>query len=171
MAREQNDFIKQTGMRRKTAREQVDGFGRSEAAKARGQAVKAKNHQERVAKVQTEEYNRAVSKFKEDIATGNQSLKIIESKQLGHIKESAQYVEGKSYIYGSIEDAQKLVNKYAGTGVFEVNGKGEFTKKEIVKTDDTIGIVLDMDGKEFETSILKIHYRKTGTHIVPRKEG
>ena len=158
-------------MKRQYNRESVDGFSRSEAAKARGQEVKARNQREKVAKMQKEEYNRAVSKFKEDIATGNQSLKIIDSKQLGHIKESAQYVEGKSYIYGSIEDAQKLVNKYAGTGVFEVNGKGEFTKKEIVKTDDTIGIVLDMDGKEFETSILKIHYRKTGTHIVPRKEG
>lgn len=159
-------FIDKTGRTQRKDRQQVHGFGHSEASKA----TWAKKKAEDIARKKQEAYNISAKMMKDDIASGQQPLKIIKSQQEKHIKDSPNYVEGKSYVFGSLEAAQKLVEKYGGTGTFEKNGKGEFVKKEIVKADSPIGITIDPDGNQSTTAAFKIHYRKTGTHIVPKKE-
>jgi hypothetical protein len=161
-----NSFLDQTRRTQRKDRQQVYGFGRSEAAKATWAAKKAED----IARKKHEAYNISKKAMKDDIKSGQQPLKIIKSQQEKHIKDSPNYVEGKSYVFGSLDDAQKLVNRFAGTGTFEKNGKGEFVKKEIVKADSPIGVTIDPDGNQSTTSAFKIHYRKTGTHIVPKKE-
>lgn len=154
-------FEKQAGLMSQPERAQVYGFGRSEASRAVWGARK-------VAQTRQEAYNNAVAAFKADIASGKQTLRVIPQKQLPHLVDTA--APGRSYIIGELEDAQRLVDRYAGTGAFQPDGNGRFTKREIVKTDMRTGIVQLSDGDQVLTSWFKIHYRNTGTHIVPLRE-
>lgn len=86
-------------------------------------------------------------------------------KQQKHIPESAYYVPGKSVFRGTLQDAQKLVNQFGGTGRF-VDPK---RTKERVDFGRVIGDFVDMrDGTLRPTTIGIIHYSKNGTHISPR---
>ena len=91
-------------------------------------------------------------------------------KQDKHIKGSNNYSENKSYLTISKERAQELVNQYAGKGILEFSDSGKWNKKEIITTDEQIGFVKNKNG-EIETNSFKIHYSKTGTHIVPFRKG
>lgn len=99
--------------------------------------------------------------------------KLIEpGKQGKHIVGHNNYAKGRSYLTISLEDAQQLVNKYAGTGEIKRDRFGKWTNKEFVSADKNIGVVVDpQTGEEFVTSRFSIHYSKNGTHIVPRKGG
>ena len=88
-----------------------------------------------------------------------------------HIPSSKGYISGRSYILGSAEDAQTLVNRYAGTGEIKLTASGEWTNKEFVYADDIIGVAVNPETLEkTETHRFAIHYGKKGTHIVPVKE-
>lgn len=77
-----------------------------------------------------------------------------------------------SYIYGTLEDAQALVNRYHGTGDALFDRNGNWKNKEIVAFGNDIGVCLDINGASEITNAFVIHYGKKGTHIVPaaRKE-
>lgn len=82
-----------------------------------------------------------------------------------------RYIEGRSYIFGTLEDAQELVDRYHGTGEVKLTASIEWTHKEFVVADEPIGVWIDnTTGKEYETRRFSIHYGKKGTHIVPAKE-
>lgn len=105
----------------------------------------------------------------ESIKDGRQPLKIEVGKQGKHILGHNNYIEGRSYLKINLEEAQELINKYAGTGKLVIDSKGNWRKQEIIKTDRAIGVnVSDIDGSERETNSFKIHYSKKGTHIVPK---
>lgn len=99
--------------------------------------------------------------------------KLIEpGKQGKHIIGHNNYVKGRSYLTVSLEEAQRLVHKYAGTGELKRDRFGKWTNKEFVSAKKSVGVVVDpQTGEEFVTSRFSIHYSKNGTHIVPRKEG
>ncbi|MEG1483739.1 polymorphic toxin type 50 domain-containing protein, partial [Clostridium sp.] len=88
---------------------------------------------------------------------------------LGH----NNYIEGRSYLTISLEEAQELVNKYAGTGEVNFNRKGEWDKKELISVKKDIGMNVNNKTRiEAHTNKFKIHYSNKGTHIVPTlKEG
>ena len=90
------------------------------------------------------------------------------------IKGHNNYQQGKSYLNISMENAQMLVDKYAGTGEIQRDNSGKWKHTEIItKNKQNIGYVVSaVNGEEIETSFFKIHYSKNGTHIVPyaRKE-
>ncbi|MNJ51300.1 hypothetical protein D3C77_466000 [compost metagenome] len=89
-----------------------------------------------------------------------------------HIKEHNNYMEGKSYLTITAEEAQELVNRYAGTGAINMTKKGEWKNQELVDSDTVVGKAIDQfTGEEFETKSFKIHYGKKGVHIVPTKRG
>lgn len=93
---------------------------------------------------------------------------ILEGKQGKHILRHNNYTEGRSYLTISLEEAQELVNRYAGTGDIRFTRKGEWDKKEIIKFNKMIGININQDtGEQTPTSSFKIHYSDNGTHIVP----
>ena len=74
---------------------------------------------------------------------------------------------GPSIIYGGIQEAQALVDKYAGTGTANIRN-GIWTRTEDIETDSVIGIVVNnLNGVEQLTANFKIHYADDGTHIVP----
>ena len=106
---------------------------------------------------------------KDAIASGQVSTTINADKQNRHIKGSKGFVEGRSYINGTIEDAQKFLDELSGTGE-PLMVKGKWLNKERVTSANVIGVHVDPDTKEeTETKNCMIIYSKTGSHIVPRK--
>ncbi|MCH3972104.1 MAG: polymorphic toxin type 50 domain-containing protein [Oscillospiraceae bacterium] len=93
---------------------------------------------------------------------------IDEGKQGKHILGHNNYQEGKSYLIISMNEAQKLVDKFAGTGEILRDRKGAWKHQESIQTDSIIGFVVDEITREaVPTGDFKIHYGKSGTHIVP----
>ncbi|WP_255882661.1 polymorphic toxin type 50 domain-containing protein [Ruminococcus sp. zg-921] len=71
----------------------------------------------------------------------------------------------------STEEAQELVNAYAGTGALIRTKSRKWSKQEVVTSNDVIGYdVNDLTVIETATKIFKIHYSNKGTHIVPKRE-
>jgi len=92
-------------------------------------------------------------------------------KQNRHIRDSDGYVEGRSYLLDGV-DAQKLVDRYHGTGFTPINKRGEWKNTETIEIENIIGISINpVTGVKTRTNIFTIHYSKTGTHIVPTKMG
>ena len=105
------------------------------------------------------------------IESGKVSTTINIDKQNRHIKGNKDYIEGRSYIKGTAEDAQKLVNELSGTGEPVYKPNGEWNNREKVIADKVIGVNVDPNTlKETDTTKATIHYSKTGSHIIPRRE-
>lgn len=112
-----------------------------------------------------------IDNIRNDIKSGKYPLKILEGKQGKHIREHNNYTEGRSYLTISINEAQEIVNKYAGSGIIRLNQNNEWDNKEVITVDKEIGVnVNNMTNEESETNRCKIHYSKKGTHIVPTKK-
>ena len=74
---------------------------------------------------------------------------------------------GPSIFTGTLSDAQNLVDTYAGTGHFNIR-KDRWDNTETIKTEAIIGIVVNnLNGVKQLTANFKIHYARTGVHIVP----
>lgn len=90
-----------------------------------------------------------------------------------HILGHNNYTEGRSYLTISMDEAQKLVNKYAGKGALKRDGGGKWTHKEFVTADKIIGYYVPPDGSEpVPTKRFSISYatgKDKGAHIVPAK--
>ena len=89
---------------------------------------------------------------------------------LGHHKKhfldvnNKNYIEGKSILYISAEEAQELLNEFAG------KGKMKGLCKEVIDFGKVIGeYVKEGTDKRFKTTRGTIHYGKKGVHIVPAK--
>lgn len=109
---------------------------------------------------------------KEAISSGIVSRTVNAAKQNRHIKGAVGYIAGRSYIDGSLEDAQRLVEELSGTGIPLFSRNGEWLNKERVQSDHVIGTHVEPDtGKETKTKKGMIVYAKTGSHIYPAKEG
>ena len=123
-------------------------------------------------------------RFTNAVKDGIIKAEINEQKQAAHIKGTDEWykrleddlAKGKefepSYLTISMDDAAKLIKRYAGTGKFRYSDKdGYIPKKEIIKHDSKVGVYIDQyTGETFETDSFRIHYRKTGAHIVPTLE-
>lgn len=105
------------------------------------------------------------------IKSGEVSTRVNPQKQNRHIKNSSGYIPGRSYIYGDLEDAQKLVDKLSCTGSPVMSKSGVWQNKERIINDSAIGVYVNPTTKqEIETKKALIIYSSSGTHIVPRKE-
>jgi len=119
------------------------------------------------------------NEIKRDIINGKYNLKMKKESYEKHLKGHKRYIEyqqrnraqgkfGPSYLTVSAEEAQELIYKYAGTGTLEFDRKGNWTHKEIIEADQDIGVHVSLtDGAETPSNRFKIHYSKSGTHIVP----
>ena len=97
-------------------------------------------------------------------------LYIHHEKQARHIKGTPEYIEGRSYLTISEGEAQNIINQKTGTGTL-IKSKNGRPLKEKVDCDRKIGVDVDfITKKETPTDKATIHYSKTGTHLVPRKE-
>ena len=144
------DFSKASGLPTKVERLQVKGF----------RGVKVKDDL-----TQTE--NRRI--LKEKIEKGEIKLDINPEKQGRHLQNSDLYIEGRSYLLISMREAEEKIKKYSGTGNINISKAGQI--KENIDFGTIIGVSIDKNsGTLAFTSKGKVHYSKTGTHIVPVKE-
>ncbi|MCL1986979.1 MAG: polymorphic toxin type 50 domain-containing protein [Firmicutes bacterium] len=103
----------------------------------------------------------------QQLQTGEISKTINPEKQGRHFVNHENYIEGRSYLFDWV-NPQELVDKYCGKGKFRITKKGQWDKKETITADKDIGVnVIQDTGLETPTNKFKIHYSKTGTHIVP----
>lgn len=143
-------FSDACGIREKLERLHVLGYDRSTVAKVQ-KAVKIEDIRKLI---------------KSDAVTKKVNVR----KQNRHILGSPGYIEGRSYIYGDVETAQALVDRYHGTGTLVLSKKQKWANKEVVETNSVIGCVVDPSSGEISgTNRITIHYSLTGTHVVPTK--
>jgi hypothetical protein len=105
--------------------------------------------------------------------------KISKQKQDAHVKGSKEYnryandlkskgLFGPSYVTISVKEAQRLIDKYSGTGTIKLNNNGTESWETILNNDIIVGYVVNnTTGEETPTTVFKIHHKKTGTHLVP----
>lgn len=106
--------------------------------------------------------------LKKMIAKGEISLEINPEMQNRHVLGTKEYIEGRSYITIKTEELQNIINNKHATGRVTISKSGQI--KETIFVDKIIGIDKTLDGTEFETNGLKIHYSKSRTHAVPHRK-
>ena len=124
-------------------------------------------------------------RFTNAVKDGIVKAEINEQKQADHIKGTNEWrrrletelANGNqiepSYLTISMDEAAKLIKRYSGTGKFLYKEDPDYIpKKEIIKHNRKVGMYIDQrTGEMFETDSFRIHYRKTGAHIVPTYGG
>lgn len=166
-----NDFAKEHDLTPQYGRTKLSDFGREQTKQANAGARRYKDSTSNtIAKTSNSDIIESDNLVQRNIDSGNVKLEINPEKQSRHIKDSKGYVEGRSYIYGGVEQAQKIVNDLHGTGTPVKKPDGTWANKEHVQSDKPIGIAVSKQTGEEETKAATIHYSKTGTHVVPRKE-
>lgn len=124
-------------------------------------------------------------RFTSTVKDGIIKAEVNEQKQSDHIRGTNEWyrriatdlANGKqfepSYLTVSMKEAAKLIKRYSGAGQFRYSDKdGYVPKKEIIQHHSKIGMYTDQStGEMFETDSFRIHYRKTGAHIVPTLRG
>lgn len=172
-------FCSQTGQRRDTFREQVDGFGRSAAQKA----VHAAAEKKRLTidwdsgKIDTEVFRKSLQK-------GYVKTKVEKNKQIKHtynkqwknqVKQAVQSFSNpdpkkrqtpRSVLRKDI-DPQEIVNEYGGTGKMESSSKGDCVN-EFITLPFVVGKTFEKKkGKYVDTHTVQIKYSAKGVHIFP----
>ena len=105
----------------------------------------------------------------EAIRLGKVSKQVNREKQLRHTLGS--HTKGRSYLYGGVDYAQKLIDELSGTGRAIMDSNGNWTNKESVTNDKDIGIHVSRSGVNTETNTGTIVYSRTGAHIYPAEKG
>lgn len=117
-------------------------------------------------------------RLSDKVNLSEQNLNLNIEKQSKHILTGDLFKKhlektGKKYSYLTLDNTeiQQYINKYAGTGLKEYGiskGLVKWTKKEIIIANkEVIGYVVKEDGTEIATRYTKMHYSKTGVHVVP----
>lgn len=166
------DFLEKNNLIRDTSREFSLGFGRSTSQRAAAISRNVENKANKVYNLGSTENNvKAYIKdapLKAKLSTEYDLGKYKESKWEEHNPKSPKYIDGKSQITVSREEAEQLIKKYAGTGALLRNKKtGAWEHKELIHSDKIIGKVYGTEEKWVNTKTFTIHYSKNGVHIVP----
>lgn len=100
-------------------------------------------------------------------AVHRQDTKMYEQRK-AELTAKGQY--GPAYVTVSDDEILQLVDKYKGTGIIKISPK-KLTwnnQETIIDNDKIVGVcVNNRNGVSVETTVFKIHYSKTGIHIVP----
>ena len=167
------DFCQQNKLVERLERTRVVGYNRSVSSKATEavkRAEKAKIAVEEERLKQEQQRQEKIAEVRELIKSDATPKRLNIGKQNEHIKESNSYKEGKSYIYGDLNTAQEIVDKYYGTGEIVLTRSGEWNHKEVITATHDLGIAVFPDTKSEETTNrATIHYSKKGTHVVPTR--
>lgn len=89
-------------------------------------------------------------------------------KQGKHVVGHRNFIPSRSVWEFPIEETQKLINQFAGTGI-KVRGEtlGSSGYQEMVNFKVHVGRVVKKSGEEVPTTWGKIHYSNEGVHVVP----
>lgn len=159
---EYNHFCENNGLKRYDDRLSIAKWNRSEAMKA----VRAAQRLEKKKKSAIID----AEKIREDILNNKYNLNLNVGNQNKHIKNSHSYNkdDNKSILYGDLDTAKTLVDKYHGTGEIKMTKHAVWTKKEFVTVDFDVGLSYNLKENQMQpTNRFAIHYGKKGTHVVP----
>lgn len=151
---EYKNFSQAANLRTQPERARVAGFGTKEVAEARSVVLS---------------YEKTSLAIRKSIKDGEYPLTINTDKQLRHMLGTA--LPGRSVITVSVDKLQNLVNQFAGTGEIWLNKNGEWSSIEEVDTGEMIGYTVNNNNVVIKTTKVKIHYSKTGIHVVPYSGG
>lgn len=156
---------KHPDLRRDRKREQIEG---------------SLTHHERNQVLKKAADNEKIEEVRKFIRSDAQPKTIHVGRQNKHIEGTHEYKQkqreyqqkkqyGPSRVSITEDDIKKLVDEYAGTGKINLNKNGEWDQKEVIITNERIiGVsVNNLNGKEVDTSVFKIHYADDGFHLVP----
>lgn len=172
-------FCKATGQDRDRFREQVYGFGRSEAQRAVQAAKRAKD-----LTVTWKSGKIDIEKFKKSLSKGYVKTKIEPNKQINHTynkqwknqvkqatkswsnPDSKKWKTPKSVLRKDI-DPQKIVDEYGGTGRMVSSTSGDCVN-EFINLPFVVGKTFDKKKwKYVNTNAVQIKYSPNGTHVLP----
>ena len=165
-----NDFIKETQLKKQYERVKISQKGNFTTKKVVNYAEKLYNKGSKFENLQDFLNDETIRK---NIRSNNNYKKIKESKQLIHLINNENYIEGRSYFEDAdIDKLEKYIKKYSGTGrIIRKISDNSFNNQEIVIIKELNGVNINMTTKnETITHRFKIHYSNKGTHIVPTFE-
>lgn len=167
-----HEYCEENDLQTQVDRIKVAGFKKKQSAVANGRATayENQNEQKRIPQI-------PASSISEKIQTGQYSIKLSAQQFDKHVVGTAKYQEylntrlagggnPQSIISISKEDAQKIIENKAGTGIIKVDVKGNARPQEQITCDNIIGQYY-YDGKYVDTNKAVIHYGKKNSHIVP----
>lgn len=169
-------FLKETHQDRENAREQVGGFGKSEAQKAVWANKKA---------LQLGNGNAIIGlkilDFQNELSKGNINLKLKTEKQRDHIRGDEKWRKRidddlkksntPTSMFFESTDIQKLINDYVGKETFYFKDEKQKYPVEYVTADYVVGKVWDSGkGRYVDTKRFAIRYSNKGVHLHPVKE-
>lgn len=165
-------FCADNDLQTQADRIKVAGFKRAQSAKANGRATAYTNQMNRKRIPQI-----PASTISEKISNGEYSTKLSIQHYDKHVVGTAKYQEylntrlarganPQSIISISKEEAQKIIETKAGTGIIKVDAKGNARPQEQITCDDIIGQYY-YDGRYIDTNKAVIHYGKKNSHVVP----
>lgn len=157
---ELNAFIEATGDKVDGARTEVSGFRYTQARETTRLVQQAET-----------EYTQKREEALQVIRSAETPKALNAGHQRKHIREEGRDIGNRSFLYGTMEDAQQLVDRYSGTGEPKLDGNGNWTHKEFVTADHLVGESVNPEtGIATPTHRFAIHYGKRGTHVVPMEE-
>lgn len=172
--RKYGEFCAENDLQKQYDRVKVAGFKKPQAAKANGRATVYANQAaaKRIPQI-------PASTITEKIHNGQYSTKLSMQQFDKHVFGTAKYKEylntrlqgggnPQSVITISKEEAQKIIETKAGTGIIKVDRNGNARPQEQITCDNTIGQYY-CDGQYIDTNKAVIHYGKKNCHIVPVK--
>ena len=167
-----HEYCEANDLQTQADRIKVAGYKKKQSAVANGRAAayENQNEQKRIPQI-------PASSISEKIQTGQYSIKLSAQQFDKHVVGTAKYQEylntrlagggnPQSIISISKEDAQKIIENKAGTGIIKVDAKGNARPQEQITCDNIIGQYY-YDGKYVDTNKAVIHYGKKNSHIVP----
>lgn len=121
-----------------------------------------------------------ISTIRERINKGEYSTKLSHQQYLKHkdgTTQYQQYADSRTSAGNSMQSkisvdeqtAQRLIEKYAGTGTPATSKTGAVVSKEYITAEIIVGRVW-VNGAWVNTHRFAIHYGKNGAHIVPVRE-
>ena len=172
--RKYGEFCAENDLQRQYDRVKVAGFKKEQAKSANGRATAYAKQvtTKRIPQI-------PASTISEKIHSGQYSTKLSMQQFDKHVFGTAKYKEylntrlqgggnPQSVITISKEEAQKIIETKAGTGIIKVDRNGNARPQEQITCDNTIGQYY-CDGRYIDTNKAVIHYGKKNCHIVPVK--
>lgn len=108
--------------------------------------------------------------LRKKVENGEIPIEINPEKQNRHILGTKEYKAGRSYFTVSSSQLQDIVKQKYDTGKVYITNNGKQIRENIFLASD-IGVIVNNETGEHRTNGIKIHYSRTGVHVVPYRKG
>ena len=107
--------------------------------------------------------------LRKKVENGEIPIEINPEKQNRHILGTKEYKAGRSYFTVSSSQLQDIVKQKYATGKVYITNDGKQIRENIFLASN-IGVIVNNETGEHRTNGIKIHYSRTGVHVVPYRK-